>query len=90
MKEQDRVVLNISYKDFTDAINSVLERNFYDDDCWRVVPEILRVLKIKQRREQTAAKRLENLAKARAIRNASKPIVVEHKTWRQRMKLRLA
>ena len=90
MKEQDRVVLNISYKDFTDAINSVLERNFYDDDCWRVVPEILRVLKIKQRREQTAAKRLENLAKARVIRNASKPIVVEHKTWRQRMKLRLA
>lgn len=87
MKEQDRVVLDISYKAFSDAILSALEK---DTGAVPIIPEILRVLKIKQRREQTAAKRLENLAKARAIRNAPKPIVVEHKTWWRRMKLRLA
>lgn len=90
MKEQDRVVLDISYKAFEDAINTVLERNFYDDDCWRVVPEILRVLKIKQRKEQIAAARLKNLAKAAAARHAPKPIVIEHKSWWQRVKLRMS
>lgn len=87
MKEQDRVVLDISYKAFSDAVLAALEK---DTGAVPIIPEILRVLKIKQRRECVAAKRLENLAKARAIRNAPKPIIVEHKTWWQRMKLRLS
>lgn len=87
MKEQDRIVLNISYKAFSDAVLAALEK---DTGAVPIIPEILRVLKIKQRRECVAAKRLENLAKARAIRNAPKPIIVEHKTWWQRMKLRLS
>ncbi len=87
MKEQDRVVLDISYKAFSDAVLSALEK---DTGAVPIVPEILRVLKIKQRREQTAAKRLENLAKARATKQQVKPIVIERKSWWQRVKLRLS
>ncbi len=87
MKEQERVVLDISYKSFSDAVLSALEK---DTGAVPIVPEILRVLKIKQRREQIAAKRLENLAKAQAVRHAPKPIVIEHKSWWQRVKLRLS
>ncbi len=87
MKEQERVVLDISYKSFSDAVLSALEK---DTGAVPIVPEILRVLKVKQRREQIAAKRLENLGKARAVRHASKPIVIERKTWWQRVKLRLS
>jgi len=88
MKDKERVVINISYKAFEDTINSVLERNFYDDDCWRVVPEIVRVLKIRQRKEQVAAARLANLQKALAARKRkAEPIVIENKTWWRRFKL---
>ncbi len=87
MKEQDRVVLDISYKSFSDAVLSALEK---DTGAVPIVPEILRVLKIKQRREQIAAKRLENLAKATAARQAQKHVVIERKSWWQRVKLRLS
>lgn len=87
MKEQERVVLDISYKSFSDAVLSALEK---DTGAVPIVPEILRVLKVKQRREQIAAKRLENLGKARAARYAPKPIVIERKTWWQRVKPRLS
>lgn len=87
MKQQDRVVLDISYKAFSDAILSALEK---DTGAVPIIPEILRVLKIKQRKERIAAARLENLAKATAARRAPKPIVVERKSWWQRVKLRMS
>lgn len=85
MKQQDRVVLDISYKAFSDAILSALEK---DTGAVPIIPEILRVLKIKQRKERIAAQRLANLAKATAARHVPKPIVVERKSWWQCVKLR--
>lgn len=85
MKAQDRVVIDISRDGFADAVLSALER---DTGVVPIVPEILRILKIKQRKEQVAARRLENLARAQAARHAPKPIVIECKTWWQRLKVR--
>lgn len=87
MKQQDRVVLDMSYKAFSDAILSALER---DTGAVPIIPEILRILKIKQRKEQIAARRLENLARATAARHAPKPIVIERKSWWRRVKLRMS
>lgn len=64
----DRVVLDISYENFEYAINSCLERCFTEADCKRLVGEIFRVMKIRQRKEQIYRKKVKAVAIARTKR----------------------
>ena len=65
---QDRVVLDISYTNFEYAITTCLERCQTEADCDRIVKEILRVMKIRQKKEQTYRNKCKSLDRARAKR----------------------
>ncbi len=71
MHTDKKIILNLSYKSFEDAVLSALEK---DTGAVPIIPEILRILKIKQRKEQIAETRLANLARANAARRALKPV----------------
>lgn len=79
----DRIVINISRDGFTDAVLSALER---DTGALPIVPEILRIIKIKQRREELRETRLRNLAQRHAPR---KPKAIVVPTRWQRIKREL-
>lgn len=80
----NRVVIDISRDGFADAVLSALEK---DTGAVPIVPEIIRILKIKQRREQIAAQRLANLAKANLARRTPGPVEIQRQTLWQRIKL---
>lgn len=63
-----RVVLDISYTNFEYAITACLERCKTEDDCKRIVSEILRVMKIRQKKEQAYRNKCDSIEQARAKR----------------------
>lgn len=66
--QTDRVVLDISYADFDYAITACLERCKTEADCERLVSEILRVMNIRQKKEQQKAIKQGSIANARQYR----------------------
>lgn len=78
MKSQERVVIDISREGFTDAILMALEK---DTGVVPIVPEILRILKIRQRKEQIAETRLKNLARANEVRRHPANVEIRRRTW---------
>lgn len=64
----NRVVLDISYTNFEYAITACLERCKTEDDCKRIVGEILRVMKIREKKEQAYRTKCNSLDRARAKR----------------------
>ena len=64
----DRVILDISYADFDYAITACLERCQTEADCNRLVSEILRVMNIRQRKEQQKRVKQGSIANARQYR----------------------
>jgi hypothetical protein len=68
LKPTDRVVLDISYTNFEYAITTCLERCQTEADCDRIVKEILRVMKIRQKKEQAYRNKCNSLDRARAKR----------------------
>ena len=66
--QTDRVVLDISYADFDYAITACLERCETEADCDRLVSEILRVMNIRQKKEQQKATKQGSIANARQYR----------------------
>lgn len=64
----DRVTLDISFKNFDYAINACLERCNSPEDCERLSSEILRVMKIRESKENTYRKKVNAVAQARKKR----------------------
>lgn len=64
----DRVVLDISFKNFEYAINACLERCDSIADAHRLPSEILRVMKIRQNKEKTYRNKCGAMAQARKQR----------------------
>lgn len=58
----DRVQIDLPYTVFSDAVLSALEK---DTGAVPIVPEILRIIKIKTRKEKIRAQRCANLRRAR-------------------------
>jgi hypothetical protein len=65
---QDRVVLDISFRNFDYAINACLERCNTEADSERLTSEILRVMKIRQGKENTYRNKTGAMAQARKQR----------------------
>lgn len=65
---QDRVILDISFGNFEYAIDVCLERCNTAEDCRRLASEILRVMKIRQRKESTYRNKCGAIATARKQR----------------------
>ena len=65
---QDRVVLDISFRNFEYAINACLERCNTEADSERLTSEILRVMKIRQVKENTYRNKTRAMAQARKQR----------------------
>lgn len=65
---QDRVVLDISFRNFEYAINACLERCNTEADSERLTSEILRVMKIRQGKENTYRNKTRAMAQARKQR----------------------
>lgn len=82
----ERIVINISRDAFTDAVLTALER---DTGALPIVPEILRIIKIKQRREELRETRLRNLAQRHAPQIARKKTITPPPTRWQRIKREL-
>ncbi len=59
-KPTDRVQIDLQYRNFEDAILTALEK---DTGAIPIVPEILRIIKIKERKERIHAQRIANLKK---------------------------
>ena len=64
----DRVILDISYRNFEYAINACLERCNTEADSARLVSEILRVMKIRQNKESVYRNKCGAMAQARKQR----------------------
>ena len=64
----DRVILDISFKNFDYAINACLERCNTEADSERLTSEILRVMKIRERKENTYRNKTRAIAQARKAR----------------------
>lgn len=64
----DRVVLDISFRNFEYAINACLERCVTQEDCARLTSEILRVMKIRERKENTYCNKTRAMSQARKAR----------------------
>lgn len=64
----DRVTLDISYRNFEYAINACLERCNTVDDATRLPGEILRVMKIRENKENVYRKKVRSIAQARKKR----------------------
>lgn len=64
----DRVTLDISFKNFDYAINACLERCNTADDAARLTSEILRVMKIREGKENAYRNKVCSLAQARKKR----------------------
>ena len=64
----DRVILDISFKNFDYAINACLERCNTEADGMRLTSEILRVMKIRERKENEYRKQVKSIAHARKQR----------------------
>lgn len=58
----DRVQIDLPYAVFSDAVLSALEK---DTGAVPIIPEILRIIKIKMRKEQIHQKRCANLRSAK-------------------------
>ena len=64
----DRVTLDISYRNFEYAINACLERCNTTDDAARLTSEILRVMKIREKKENGYRNKVRSIAQARKKR----------------------
>lgn len=64
----DRVTLDISYRNFDYAINACLERCNTTDDATRLTSEILRVMKIREKKENVYRNKVRSIAQARKKR----------------------
>lgn len=64
----DRVTLDISFKNFEYAINACLERCNTVDDAARLPGEILRVMKIRENKENVYRNKVRSIAQARKKR----------------------
>lgn len=65
---QDRVILDISFRNFDYAINACLERCNTEADSERLTSEILRVMKIRQNKESVYRGKVKSIANARKMR----------------------
>lgn len=64
----DRVILDISFRNFEYAINACLERCNTEADSARLTSEILRVMKIRENKENTYRNKTRAMAQARKSR----------------------
>lgn len=64
----DRVILDISFKNFEYAINACLERCQTEADNERLTSEILRVMKIREKKENVYRNKTRAIAQARKQR----------------------
>ena len=69
MRNEERVVLDISFENFEYAITACLERCETEADCERLVKEILRVMKIRMAKEQKIRNKSRAMAHARLFRH---------------------
>lgn len=65
---QDRVILDISFKNFDYAINACLERCNTPEDSARLTSEIFRVMKIREKKENVYRGKVKSMANARKTR----------------------
>lgn len=69
MQAHEKINLDITYGDFEYAITRCLERCETEADCERLVPEILRVMKIRMGKAQKRQNKVNAMAHARLFRN---------------------
>lgn len=69
MQPTDRIRLDISYLNFEYAINTCLERCNTEADCKRLSSEILRVMKIRERKERIYRDKVRSIDYARKFRH---------------------
>jgi ribosomal protein S6 len=65
---EDRVILDISFRNFDYAINACLERCNSMEATQRLTSEILRVMKIRERKENTYRNKTRAMSQARKAR----------------------
>lgn len=65
---EERVVLDISFKNFEYAINACLERCNTEADNERLTGEILRVMKIREKKENVYRNKVKSIEHARKQR----------------------
>lgn len=69
MQPHDRINLDISYADFEYAITACLERCNDEAACERLIPEIIRVMKIRIKKEQKYRNKVKSMNHARIYRH---------------------